>query len=356
MSDPVSHFSQRAPSEQAPNRVRSGFDAAQLFEKMDEVALCWREHDRLDVVLLRAICRLSLENPGDAEEGFTSPEIVHSVAQLRGRAWSSDNDTDRMSDDVRRYWNKLLATWEVKKEGIIQHFGDCGFGFAPHLDKAEGGGSGRPSRYRIHWMPIDSVSEPESWAGVDVSAPFHDRSIRYICEDIEDAGLSARLFVKGYEMTGWRKWVMLTLVGIPVLFLVLSAAVFLMGFSINMATLEMSVVLRSLIILGGTYWVTHITIGPILNVASARIVLAPWWMQSINDDRLLELQYPPRHPQKAIKAVRYTATCPLCGGAVSTRSGGLEFWGRIVGRCEHAPKEHVFSFDHVTRKGKAFRF
>lgn len=73
------------------------------------------------------------------------------------------------------------------------------------------------------------------------------------------------------------------------------------------------------------------------------------------EDRLLERRAPPRYPEKSIKAVRYVAACPLCGGRVSATKGRLEFFGRIVGRCEEAPVEHAYSFDHVTRNGRLLR-
>jgi hypothetical protein len=77
-------------------------------------------------------------------------------------------------------------------------------------------------------------------------------------------------------------------------------------------------------------------------------VIAPWWMQSVDEDHLLEGRSPPRNSDKSIKAVRYVAKCPLCGGKVLATKGRLEFFGRIVGRCEEAPVEHAFSFDRIT--------
>jgi len=49
--------------------------------------------------------------------------------------------------------------------------------------------------------------------------------------------------------------------------------------------------------------------------------------------------------------VRYAATCPICGAKVQVESGGREFHGRLVGRCQESPDEHVFSFDRITRSG-----
>jgi len=58
---------------------------------------------------------------------------------------------------------------------------------------------------------------------------------------------------------------------------------------------------------------------------------------------------------------RYVADCPICGvkdagrSAINPAPGGWEFHGRVVGRCAHAPQEHVWSFDHITRIGRFLR-
>ncbi len=48
----------------------------------------------------------------------------------------------------------------------------------------------------------------------------------------------------------------------------------------------------------------------------------------------------------------YSAKCSICDGRVEVQGGGLQFPFRLVGRCIESPREHVFSFDHVTRTGR----
>ena len=52
-----------------------------------------------------------------------------------------------------------------------------------------------------------------------------------------------------------------------------------------------------------------------------------------------------------LRLVRYVADCPLCGGNVSLRDGGLGQFNRLVGCCDEEPGEHVFSFDRKLRAG-----
>jgi len=52
-----------------------------------------------------------------------------------------------------------------------------------------------------------------------------------------------------------------------------------------------------------------------------------------------------------LRLVRYMADCPLCGGTVSLREGGLGHFNRLIGCCDEEPGEHVFSFDRKLRAG-----
>lgn len=310
----------------------------------------WKENDRLDVQLLIALCQLSLEKPEQAEKGFTSTEIVQAICEIRGN-WSDQKDPEKMSDDVRRYWNKLNATWESKKEGIFQHFQDDGNDLVPELAKTEGGGVGRLSYYRISWIALN-VDAPLN-IGTDYQTS-NDQSIKYICEDITEANWLARIFKDGYSLTTTKRIIMGVVIAIPLIIAWLFLVFFLFGISTwdSIGTAGIIKTLGSLIIVCSAVWTTS---GRLLLVPTNKIVLAPWWMQSLNDDRLLEHRHPPRFKDKSVKAVHYTATCPRCKGKVFAKSGGLSFWGRIVGRCENSPIEHIYSFDHVTRKGKALR-
>ncbi len=53
------------------------------------------------------------------------------------------------------------------------------------------------------------------------------------------------------------------------------------------------------------------------------------------------------------RLVRYTAVCPVCASRVYVEKGEPDFPRRLVGRCSESPREHVFSFDRITRRGTA---
>lgn len=90
---------------------------------------------------------------------------------------------------------------------------------------------------------------------------------------------------------------------------------------------------------------------PLLNLYKMRIDKAPGWMQSEEENLLVQWQALSDTQHHHIKLVHYTAECPVCKGTISIEKGGLRFPGRLVGKCNNSPREHCFSFDHITRKG-----
>lgn len=354
MSVSAVYFSDAAAQEQGAIGVETGFDQNNALVFIQEKSTAWREAGRLDVLLLRALCRLSLADQGQAALGFTSWELVEVISQIRGRQWSDSTDKGRMSDDIRQYWNNLLKTWETKAEGVAQQFSDAQFTHIPVLQKTEGGGTGNPTLYRIGWVATKPVVRSVKSDKPGIPPIPNLQIVRYVCEDIEEANPIARIFTRGFQMRGWRRQLYILALGIPLLFLWLLLVQ--VAFSTTWAAaIGGKNMLTSLLSLSITFGAVMLTVGPLYRLGTDRVVIAPWWMQSVDDDRLLERRSPPRHPDKSIKAVRYVTECPLCGGKVSATKGRLEFFGRIVGRCEEAPVEHVYSFDHITRSGKSLR-
>lgn len=346
------HFSDRSHGEQEQNGVQTGLNASQLAELLEKLSSGWKESNRLDVQVLRAICRLSVADPEQATDGFSAMDVALEIGRLRRHGWSDCTDKDRVSDDVRRQWNKLLELWPTKEEGVRQALCDVGADVVPLLNKVEGGGAGRVTRYRIEWGAANAKSRAKEAVEPETFGVAGD--VRYVCEDIQDARFFVRVLGRGYRLEGWRRGLLLGAVisSIVVFALILVLVLVQMLYSKSGADRHVWSSAATLFVFGIVFWSTT---GRILRLADRKIVVAPWWMQSVHDDRLLERREPPRFGDRSIKAVRYATTCPICAGKITVKTGGLEFWGRLVGRCEHSPVEHVFSFDHVTRNGRYLR-
>lgn len=345
MGNSASHFSQLDSDKQEPNGVTAGFTGGQLTDFLGVAINTWEQRTRMDGVLLQALLKLSAIQPDQAPDGFTAMDLADEMGKILGRGWSKTDTSEVIANKVRKQWKRLTEElWPQKQEGLIQLAADQGMDWLPQLDRVEGGGSGRPTRYRIVTTPISKTPD-QSIPSIADPLPGE---IRYICEDLTDAGFITRWFSRGYVVTGWRRWLLLLMYIVTTLVAIVAI---LWLFKVLQLPPSSRDALSWLIIYTGATWVAWETVMRVLVLPDVRIGMAPWWIQLGESNRLLEWRCPPRHPEKSIKASRYTATCPLCKGKVVVKSGGIQHWGRLVGRCEEAPSEHVFSFDHVLRRG-----
>ena len=102
-------------------------------------------------------------------------------------------------------------------------------------------------------------------------------------------------------------------------------------------------------------------LSPFLLVNDRRIVIAPQWMLrfkqltgQLESVKLKKVRSNGR-PYRKIILVVYEAVCPTCGNKVEIYDGKREFKGRLIGECTESPREHIFSFDHVTQSGNKLR-
>lgn len=355
---------QAALPEHPANGVERGFVDTQAIvfsaKTLDGLAAGWRESRLLNVSVLRALLLLTQDDPARAEGGFDALEIAEAVGRVTGRNWVKGDTWDDTAEKVRNHWGNLVTkTWPTKEEGIRQHFLQLGLDVAPELSRDEGGGQGNPTRYRFRLVPLPGASDDEELdespapvsepaARLSGSVPSGDEGVSYICEDVEDASWLARTFAQGFLLSGWRRQLLRAVLVVGILVVFLAVLIVPLTMVTKRSVSESANALISAGVFGYIFWST---LGTLLMLHRWRIALAPWWMQSVDDDRLVEWRCPPRHPEKSIKAVRYTAKCPLCGGKVVARSGGWKHVWSLVGRCEEAPAAHVFSFDHVRREG-----
>ena len=58
---------------------------------------------------------------------------------------------------------------------------------------------------------------------------------------------------------------------------------------------------------------------------------------------------------KVIELLQWEAVCPICDSKVYIEKGSHKGKGRYVGRCSISTQEHVYTFDHATKKGEFLR-
>jgi len=102
-------------------------------------------------------------------------------------------------------------------------------------------------------------------------------------------------------------------------------------------------------------WVTFRQIDKMMRIFDDRIVIAPDWALAWKEfGATMELEGTSENGgTRAVKVVRYAASCPICDGLLRLDRGEPDYPRRLVGRCSQSPREHVYSFDRITRSGVA---
>ena len=183
------------------------------------------------------------------------------------------------------------------------------------------------------------------------------KPIKYRRSDPGEVKLSwwARIiFRKGeFKLDKWKFWLMFFwvfgVIMLPLSFVYLAIFSFITPKPIT--TQVLSTVIAIVII---PLWAWYNAIKPLARLFDDRIKPVSELMLAIKEkDAQMEVYR--EGDIRVIRIVRYSSVCSICGADVSLDDGSPDFQRRMVGRCAESPREHVFSFDRVTRKGAALR-
>jgi hypothetical protein len=152
------------------------------------------------------------------------------------------------------------------------------------------------------------------------------------------------------EITGWRLFSFISFPIVMVLYFLILVLWNLYGYS----TLSFTFLVLSIFVVASFFhWIY-----PIYEAMDKRVGMAPFWMMNVNLQsaqlRAKKLGKKRKNGKqyRTLELVIYKADCPICGNKVSVVAGKGEFKRRLIGECDESPREHAFSFDHVTKKGR----
>jgi len=336
------------------------------IEAVARIAAGWTESTNA-VKVLRVLCELAQEEPErlnpDLDHdawGFEALDIgerLQKSFRVRGAVeWREDQDKARRR--MKAYWTNLLETWDRQWPTIIDGMDVTGRHLMPRLELQEGGGTGNRNRYGFRFDVAEGYSGPH----VQESLPRLDLltipQISYRQQDISGNRLVRWMSDRGFYLGGWGGRIYL---GVSLVLIVLVALwIWLSLLAINAASTA-AVVLKVITTSTMILWLAYLLLRWQIRLINDRITRAPGFLQpwSNEGDYLLELRKAEGAKRNTMYLVRYVANCPICGNhgleMIRVESGRLEFFGRLVGRCNRAPNAHVFSFDHVSRAGRFLR-
>ena len=358
-------FDADAGPQQPGNRFQTGSDlkesATYLLEIMDDWEERYGSVRSHGLRLLKALCALVERLPEQAQTGYTAYELAVEVERDGGPDWYHDSrrepDTAEAGRKVSGYWKTANEIWGERQEGVFQRFADRQPVVIPDYGKDESKG-GPPSRYWLRFeYPLSGVDAspealppPLTWSDLARRSEIETLTVRYYSDTATRRRILERLAESGILLNGVRRVIYFS-VAIPVALFILAATA-LPILSLSYAA-DMQAVVKtgiSLIMVVAAVWAS---LGWFVRVVENRIAIAPWPFQdwSGHDDRVIELRRDEDHDANRVFVRRYIAVCPLCQRKVRIQPGGRQFPRRLVGRCEGAPTEHVFSFDPILRTG-----
>lgn len=242
-------------------------------------------------------------------------------------------------------WSRLTDDEPQWQEGLADTARTLGLGFTPKLSKVRGS----PSLYSLQAVPI-----PQSEQQVQIE-PTPAGGLRYTAAAVAApaAWLSSALRAGVVRWTVGLRWTVLgfilatTLAALGVLWLALTLS---LRVTRPVSLGDMTVILLMAGIVAALVAV-HRFLDDLFDL---RIVMAPSFLTSISQENVtLEFRRSVHGDDVGELAfVRYTATCPRCGGSVAIHPGRAVFADRLIGRCRRSAREHVFSFDPVSRVGR----
>ena len=332
--------------------------------ELQRIAGAWEDRSHA-VKLLQALCDLIERQPErvhpdlDAENwGFLAMEIGEAMRRFTGvesaEGWATD--PEKAKGRMNHHWPKLEKIWARKKPGIVERLNDVGIQLVPVLDRIEGGGKGKSSRYGIRFTTSDGhVADAPPVPDIDLrEVP----PVRYFTDDLSSNRLLRWLSNQGIYLGGWSAKVYF---GVFLLLIAFLAITLWRVFAAMSAAPTSVIFLRGGLAIFFTVLIGYVLFGWQVRLAANRVAFVPMLLQlaSRYNDYLLELRPPEDKELNGIYLVRYVGDCPICGekgrGKVHVASGRIEFFGRLVGRCRLAPNAHVFSFDHVSKRGRFLR-
>lgn len=307
------------------------------------------------ITLFRALAELTCvqAEAGDPRPRFAMSKLLEKCAALDsdGRVyWLSEDDTARKK--FTKAWDMLLETFPGMEANLRQRaekrqvaarvLPDCQ---SDALDKR-----GKLYGFRLIEMSLPELVQPQPSFAPAQGLPSQVGEIEYI-EEMEVYPIPWVRRPLRFNVHGWRSLV-LVLPPVVTMFVCWFGLWFVWQLWLSELTArQIFQATAAAVILGGVLaWF----VWPLYRLIEDNIIFAPALLQQalLHNHVLVRRS---EDSKNVVRMLRFTGTCPLCGGLVEIEKGRGQLRGRFVGKCGRNPVEHLFSFDHTLRRGRWLR-
>jgi hypothetical protein len=300
--------------------------------------------------ILRALAQESLKKADfdESKRRFTAEEIVAAVGETLESA-----EPKKWID-----WPGSLRKYcETREPQILEFARKRGLSCYPKPDrKSTKGGPGRLTTFYIKAELLPEIMEEDQAieeVRVDGSNAAELKADYQMTElgEVKPSWIASWLFRHGQiELRQWHVWGILGWLAIIAGFAVLIAYAGWLSLSVprSVTTQDLTLLVSIFAIPYGS-WVTIIK--PWILLLDDRIVVAHELFTNFHEQSA-QFELLRDGDLRVIRLVRYSAACPICGATIYLEKGEPDYRRRLVGRCYESPREHVFSFDRITRCGR----
>jgi len=244
-------------------------------------------------------------------------------------------------------WKEIEVRYYPEIEArLIELARQAGLGFYPVLEKDDG----KPAFYRLaaKEVPASEDVSATNEEAVPAGTVIYKRDLT-----LKLSLLGKLVFEDDLRWTASKRWSFLTW---QLSFFIVAAILVILAWLVlwhRTTPLTGQDVVLLAVAIGIPVW-AYKHFNGIFLLFDQRIMLASEWFLSWKEvGATVEINRSkgPDAPS-TIHVHRYSAECPICGWMVKLDKGEPDFPGRIVGRCEENPREHVFSFDRSSKQGR----
>lgn len=305
------------------------------------------------VTLFQALAQLSVAHgiQGDPGPLFAPEPLRAKCAELdpRGKPyWTTEEDSGRKK--FSKAWDDLKEVFPRLEANLSQRSQKARVGARLELVEVQKDLDKRAKLYGFRAVPIDLPEEIGAHKRDITEADDQRGPERADIEYLEEMEI--------YPIPGIRRPLRINVEGWRSLFMVSPLVLALIGLGFAtwlllqfwMSQLPIRTIFQWTVLIAMIGAMVTWSVWPLYRLIDQRIVMAPAIFQLTS--RFYHVLVIRREGErKVVRMLRFTATCPLCGGEVEVQEGRRAVRGRYVGACGRNPLEHVFTFDHVLRIG-----
>lgn len=248
-------------------------------------------------------------------------------------------------------WNRLCDQVMPSLEPVlIEHCRQAGLSHFVTVRKAEG----NPTYYYLEPKPLPPSGDRGDAGSAAEELPAG--VLRYEPDiTLKLSRLGRLFFVHELKWTDGKRWSFLSWHLLMLLFAVVVGAVLFLALLGSTKPLSGGDLVL-LMVMVAIPWGTYRQLESSFRLFDDRIALASDWLLAWKEQgATMEIVRAHDDNPSTILVRRYTAKCPICGAMVKLDQGEPDFPRRLVGRCAESPREHLYSFDRVTRQGVLLR-